>query len=137
MDEFQWDESMNIGVKEVDDQHAYMTGVLNTLCQAYAKGKDKEVIEGVIAKINDYAHYHFQTEERIMEPYADRYEDYSAHLAEHQFFFDKVVTFLLDYVDGKSSISIDLLNFLVDWWFQHINGMDKGLGTFLAQQDAQ
>ena len=136
MDEFQWNDDMNIGVKEIDEQHAYMTGVLNTLCQAYAKGKEKDVLEKIIAKINDYARYHFETEERFMQGHEKSYADYQAHLAEHRHFFDQVVTFLLDYVNGKNSITIDLLNYLVDWWFQHINGMDKGLGKLPKDNNA-
>ncbi len=134
MNEFQWDMEMNIGVAEIDEQHEYLTGVLNTLCQSFAQGTDKEILEETISQINDYGRYHFETEERYMRQFENEYPDYIAHLEAHQEFFEKVVSFLLDYVEGKDSITIELLNYLVDWWFQHINGMDKGLGKFLQQK---
>ena len=127
---------MTIGIPEIDEQHEYLTGVLNTLCQAYARGRGKEVLEGVISQVNDYARFHFETEERYMSGIREEYADFARHLAQHQEFFETVASFLLDYMDGKDSITFDLLSYLVDWWFQHINGMDKGLGKALARKDA-
>lgn len=127
-----WDSSMQIGIKEIDDQHAGLTRSINALYYAYMNGEEHTVLADLITQIDTYAHEHFATEQRYMAPYADEIPNYEEHIQQHGEFFTSTIRFLLKYLDTKTGITPELLDYLMDWWFTHINGTDKIMGQVLT-----
>ena len=134
MGTFEWTPEMSVGVKEIDEQHAELTGIINSLCYAYMDGKDHEILADLINKVNDYAQKHFATERRYMAPYVDDMPNYDEHMQQHREFFTTGVNFLLEYLDKGTGITPELLDYLTDWWFRHINGTDKIMGALLKSK---
>ena len=137
MGTFTWDASMSVGVKEIDDQHAELTDIINTLYYAYMDGKERTVIADIVDKVNRYAQVHFATERKYMEPYIADMPNYEEHMRQHREFFSDCVSFLLEYVDKGTGITPELLDYLTDWWFKHINGTDKVMGAVLQKKGVE
>ena len=136
MGTFEWNSSMETGIKEIDNQHAELTRVINSLYYAYMDGKETSVLCDHIHKINDYAHVHFAAEARLMKAYASEIPDYEAHMQQHREFFSNAIGFLLEYLEGNADITPEMLDYLTDWWFKHINGIDQKMATFLIEKGA-
>jgi len=138
MPEIVWDQSMCVGVEEIDRQHAHLTRIINTLYHAYMEGKDKDILQAIITEVNDYARCHFATEEKFMRRFEGEYPDMAAHLAAHTDFFSTLIDFLLQCAnDEERDITPDLLDYLMDWWFEHENVMDRELGSFLVSRNVR
>ncbi len=129
-----WNQSMHIGVKEIDAQHEKLTGLINTLYYAYMDGSEQDILAPIIHEINDYAHYHFNTEEKYMDMVEDDYPQCDGHVQEHMKFFSSVLDFLFKYLENKQDIAPELLDFLTDWWTSHIMHVDRQLGKKLQEK---
>lgn len=131
MGTFEWNADMAIGVAEIDRQHEELTGYINTLYYAYMDGQEHAVLSECIDKVNTYAQEHFATERRCMQPYIDIMPGYEEHMRQHREFFTSCVSFLLEYLEKGTGITPELLDYLTDWWFRHINGTDRAMGEVL------
>jgi hemerythrin len=127
----QWDNSLCVGVREMDEQHEHLTDVINSLYYAYMDGRQRDYLGEIIRQVNDYADYHFRAEEALMERLGGAYEEEARHKAQHVEFFSRVINFLFDYLDGQQDITPELLDYLTDWWLGHIRGMDARLAEQL------
>ncbi len=135
MAQFDWSPDMAVGVAEIDEQHEKLVEVINALYYAYMDGKEKDVLQPLINELHEYANYHFSTEEKYMRALGASYEDLAMHREKHGEFFSQVIEFLLQYIAGKDEITPELLDYLTDWWFQHIMGVDQGLGRAIQSMD--
>jgi len=132
----EWNASMNTGIAVIDEQHAELTQIINTLYYAYMNGEENTVLNPLIHKINDYAHMHFATEADLMNAYKEDFPDFETHMEQHREFFSNAIGFLLDYLNDKADITPELLDYLTDWWFNHINGIDRKMAEFLLNKGA-
>ncbi len=128
----EWNERLLTGVRECDEQHKKLVSIINELYEAMKQGKGKEIIDKILKELADYAHYHFDTEERLMTRYG--YPDLPAHKKEHEDFKKKVKEFIDKKARGEVTLSVEIMNFLRDWLFHHIMEIDKKYGPFLSQK---
>lgn len=128
----QWTADLSVGVKKFDDQHKILIDRLNALHDAMRNGKSNELIAPVLDDLLDYTVHHFGSEEEAFERFG--YPQAEKHMAEHKGFTDKVVTLRDDLARGKLFISVDVLDFLVNWVQNHIKGSDADYETFLADK---
>lgn len=131
---FDWDASMRVGVCAIDEQHAHMTNLINKLYYSFMDGTDKAILAETIDELDVYAKNHFLTEEKYMNQFRDQYPEYGSHIALHRDFFSKVTDFLFKFSDGEGDITPEMLDYLTEWWFNHIGGIDKRFGMFLADK---
>jgi hemerythrin len=127
-------DSMKIGIKELDDQHQQLTEIINELYYAYMQGNHRAVLCGLITRLNDYAHEHFALERQYMERFVFEMPDYEQHMQEHREFFTDAIGFLLRYIEEGSEITPEMLDYLQDWWKDHVMVRDKELGRFLRSR---
>ncbi|MEZ5334566.1 MAG: bacteriohemerythrin [Methanolobus sp.] len=118
-----WSDKYSVGIKEIDDQHKVLVGMINDLHAAMKNAKSKEASLEIINKMAEYTKFHFSTEEKYMQRFA--YSDYPEHRLEHEKFVDKVLQFRDEYENEKAGISYEILNFLKDWLVGHIQITDK------------
>ncbi len=126
----EWTSSLDIGIKEIDDQHRILVDRINTLAEAVEMGLDNLSLQGILRDLSAYAATHFSLE----EGYFDRfdYRDAAAHKEEHAAFVRKVHVFRSELSEGKSTLSAEVLEFLRSWLTSHIAFSDKKYrSTFL------
>jgi hemerythrin len=126
-----WSDKYSMNIKEIDDQHKKLVGMINELHDAMKQAKSKEVSLDIINKLADYTKYHFSTEEKYMKQFG--YPDYAAHKKEHEKFIDQVMSFKIEYEAGKAGLSFDLLDFLKKWLVTHIQSSDKKYSPFFNE----
>jgi hemerythrin-like metal-binding protein len=118
-----WTDELSVRVREIDNQHKTLIGMINELNSALSAGNAKETLSGIIARLIDYTGSHFALEEKYMKQFA--YPEYDAHKRAHTAFVDKVVSFKNEFEQGTALLSKDIMIFLKKWLTEHIMGIDK------------
>jgi len=126
-----WEDSMSIGVPEVDAQHQQLLVLVNDTEAAVAAGAGHAEAASALQRLCDYVVEHFATEEALMDP--DRYPEYDRHMTEHMECTNLALDFLQAHNEGKEVSLPDFLAFAANWIREHILGTDQTLGRFLAQ----
>ena len=99
------------------------------------QGKGKIIIGNVLNELINYTAVHFKTEEKYFNQF--NYPDSIAHKLEHSNFVNKVLTFKKEFDEGRQSMTIDVLNFLVSWLKNHILISDKNYSNFFNENGLQ
>ena len=120
-----WNATHEIGLPEIDQQHARMAYLLNKLADALRNGRDHVAI---FRELIRYTDHHFATEERLME--ACGYEGTAAHRDMHRRLMVDLHSLQLD---RGEVISVSLTTrYLQEWLLRHINGADRDLAAALS-----
>jgi hemerythrin len=127
MSYFEWKDSLQIGIKTIDDQHRHLVALIDELHDTATRPEQYSVPE-VLARLRIYATEHFHVEEGYMQAFA--YPEFTAHLKEHEGFCAAVQCFEKSYADG-SAHPAELLEFLKSWFTNHILDVDMRMGRFL------
>ncbi len=127
-----WDDTLRIDIEEIDDEHKRLIELLNAIDQAMREGRGRQLVDQIIDRLIEYAKTHFLTEERYFEQYG--YPDAEAHKYEHAFFIVKVFKFKREFDQGKLMLSVEILDFLMEWLRRHIKGSDQRYSEFFRRQ---
>lgn len=120
---FPWEGKYVLGIKEIDDQHKRLIGMINSLHDGMMGGKGREATGTVLQSMMEYALYHFKTEEDLMQKYG--FEAYPAHREEHLSFMERVGEMAKRHGGGESLVSLELNEFLKEWLSDHILSTDR------------
>ncbi|HEY3324528.1 MAG TPA: bacteriohemerythrin [Planctomycetota bacterium] len=126
-----WDESLSVGVAELDNQHKKLIDIINTLHDAMAKGQGGVVLNKTFSALVQYTRQHFTTEERYFERF--KYPASTSHRAEHEDLTVQVLDLKERFESGRTMLSIQTMNFLKDWLQNHIRKSDKQYGPFFNE----
>lgn len=124
-----WSDNLSVNIKEIDEQHKKLLGMLNELHEAMKVGRGKEVTEKTLSGLIAYVGTHFTNEEYLMEKHS--YPGLLAHKGEHAKLTQQAKDVHQQFQQGKTVVNVDLLNFLKSWLQNHILGTDKKYGPFL------
>ena len=125
---FVWTNDFSVNVKEIDEQHKKLIGMINDLHAAMLSGKAKEVIGPILNGLVDYTKSHFATEEQLMTKH--QYTGYLSLKAAHDALTKQVMDLKTKFSEGKSLITMDIMTFLKDWLTKHIQETDKKYTSF-------
>ena len=138
----QWNDTYSINVAEVDRQHQQLFDLINELHEAMTEGRVRHTMATVVHELDtmatvlkelmDYTSYHFSTEEGYMVEHA--YPERDVHKAAHAVFIERVQAFQQDFDGGQALYSVEIVEFIRDWWRSHILVVDKKLGAFLNER---
>jgi methyl-accepting chemotaxis protein len=129
----QWNESLSVGVLEMDRQHQRLVRLLNNLHRAMLSKPGQEVAKGVVAELVAYTKEHFTSEEALMAEY--NYPDLGAHKKEHNAFVAKIDDFQKAFTAGQLRVTmVEIMAFLEDWLTRHITGSDRQYGRHIKRQ---
>jgi hemerythrin len=126
---FDWKQEYSVNIREIDQQHQKLVGMLNELHEAMGKGEGREVLGRVLKDLANYTKTHFATEERLMK--AHGYPDYESHKMKHEKMTEAVLQNIAKFEAREMTSLIGVFQFLKDWLKKHIMQTDMGYSTFL------
>lgn len=126
-----WSEQLSVGLDTIDKEHRKLLDILNSMHDAMAKGKGKEMVGVVLQELVQYTVSHFAHEEELMRKHG--YPDFETHKGIHQGVTRKVLDYQKKHSAGTIN-TIEVLNFLTDWLKKHIMETDKKYGPHLAMK---
>jgi len=124
-----WSNKHSVGVQTLDDQHKGMLSILNTLHAGMMKGEAQKIAGPLLAKLMADAREHFALEERMMSE--AEYAGLAEHRAKHQELIVKLGNFIDRSRKGDPTMYVQLLNFLRDWFNDHMLREDQEYGPSL------
>jgi len=117
-----WNDSFLLNIDVIDNQHKKFFELFD-LILALNKSKDAVKLSSVINELQDYARYHFETEETLMQN-ADS-ESFELHIIQHQFFINKINEFTIAQNYNNPVLTTQIVVFMRKWLLMHITETDK------------
>jgi hemerythrin-like metal-binding protein len=102
------------------------------LFDSVAGKQDKETLTEVLDGLVRYTIIHFSAEEEAMLKHG--YPDYGIHKQKHEELIAELDDICKKFKAGKTSITIDVLIFLVNWLKTHIAKTDKNYVSFFNEK---
>lgn len=114
----EWDDSLNVQVKEIDDQHKNLIITINK-AHEISSNEDKEKI---LNNLIEFTRVHFSTEEKYFKKF--KFEGTEEHMQEHADLILKVLKYK-DLFDESKCDWNEFLNFLKNWLEDHLKELDQ------------
>ena len=134
MEKIEWDQSLSIGIRLIDDQHKALIKRLNDVSVAIENNIGEREISKTLEFLSEYADYHFSTEEKHMAEQG--FPGLETQKIKHQEFMDTLSNLDQDFEEEGSTraLSDAINNFLFNWLTNHIQGLDQQFGNFLSEK---
>ena len=122
----EWKKEYSIGVTALDNQHKKIIKIVNqAISLQFSKQNEKE-IEEILDNLQNYIKEHFKAEEEYMLQH--HYSGYEEQRNEHNQFIERLFNAQSEYYKKGHVTSINIFNFVWDWFSQHILIVDKKIG---------
>lgn len=132
MQRIEWDDSIKIGLEEIDNQHHELVVIYNELCDAIEKGAGYAHTIQILRHLGHYTSVHFATEEAIMRML--EYPDYEAHKVAHDALISELRKLTESAATLPQGVNFQLLHIVKQWLSKHIMETDaKFVPHFLAR----
>jgi hemerythrin len=128
MTEIRWDARFGTGNAEIDTEHQVLVGLIRRIAEAHAAGSAPDRLRRLLDQLRLYAEFHFVSEENLMLDAG--YPQVTEHKEEHQHLMNRLRTRLNEYLFDVVELGV-LLDFLYDWFAQHISETDRELAQFI------
>jgi hemerythrin len=119
----EWEDTYNIGVKEIDIQHRGLFDIISRLFRSRNYKTEGKYFFATLTQFIDYTKIHFATEERYMRE--AEYPKIVEHQQEHTEFMIEVMKLARDCENKEPDIEQKILDFLKTWYMKHILGTDR------------
>jgi hemerythrin len=126
---YAWKESFRTGIAHIDEQHRQFFYLLNELDQAIRFRREDDVLEPLFRELDRYVRVHFSDEEKLMEGIA--YPDLPRQRREHEYFATQLGLLRSRHDNHDARIGSAALDFMSEWFMNHVINEDKQLGEFL------
>ena len=125
------DNTLIIGIDEIDDDHGKLINLFNILNHSVTEGAATDYVEAVLDELVNCTIWHFSHEERLMLKYG--YDAYEEHKADHQDLIDSVRKLQKKFLQTGKLEEKEHLEFLERWLTEHILVDDIRLGSYLIE----
>ncbi|MES9868083.1 MAG: bacteriohemerythrin [Sedimenticola sp.] len=129
MKDLVWDNTLSVGIDEIDEDHRRLVELFNILKHSIASGDTASYIEAVLEELISCTVWHFKHEERLMLKHG--YEDFQEHKSEHQELIESAKELQQEFLKKAAELSGEEIQFLEHWLTGHIYGADMALGNYL------
>lgn len=129
---FAWNESLDVGVAEVNRQHKVLIGIINELYHQTQTNRSINAVRRLLDSLVDYTVNHFNYEEHLMQKYD--YPGFAEHKERHEALIGQVSGFVQRVEAGDESVAEELLDFLKAWLSKHIQGVDTQYTPFFNER---
>lgn len=135
MVKIEWDDSLSIGIRLIDEQHMMLIQRLQALVHAVETYQSVNEIVKTLDFLIEYTNFHFSTEEKYMNE--TNYPGLRHQQMQHEEFKATLRDLTVDFEeDGATRALAESVNtFLMNWLVRHIKAVDVQFGTFLMEKD--
>jgi len=127
-----WDDSLSVGIADIDSDHKKLLGLINQLQTAAHYKTDAEFTDKILNDLVEYTKYHFAREENMMSQH--QYPGYEDHKKQHDAMVREVEKFIDEYrIDNTRTIE-NVALYLKNWLINHIQGSDQEYAPFLKKK---
>ena len=130
MKHISWDDSLDVDIEEINDDHHKLVNLFNILSHAVEEGDSIDYVDAILEELITCTIWHFRHEERLMVRY--RYDGMELHKSEHNNLIEGVRAMQLMLREENRLPTNEDLEYLADWLTKHIVGQDMRLGFYLA-----
>lgn len=127
-----WNDSYSVGNAEMDEQHKKLIGIINKLFKSFKEGNAEKILSEILNEMVDYANFHLNSEEKLL--FKHDFPEKESHEAIHQEFRDKIYELKSTIRKKDEGVHYKLIEYLKDWWTNHILVEDMKYSKFLAQK---
>jgi hemerythrin-like metal-binding protein len=128
----EWEDTYNIGVKEIDIQHRGIFDIISRLFTSRNFKTEGKYFLATLHQFIDYTKIHFVTEERYMRD--AQYSKFIEHQQEHTEFIIELMKLVHSCENKEPDIEQNILDFLKAWYLKHILGTDRDLQKALLDK---
>lgn len=129
---YSWKKEYDSGVKFIDEQHKYFLNIVRDLQEYLANGVCKESASRIFFSLVHYAeHYLIQEEIYFKDSHFPRIRE---HKDLHAAFINRVIQFKNDYEHDIEQTCQTMLEYLKDWFDNHILKYDKQAIEYLKEK---
>ncbi|MBN2663837.1 MAG: hemerythrin family protein [Bacteroidales bacterium] len=121
----EWQENFSVNDEKIDFQHQKLINLINKFYDAFSNASAVNILSDILNEMLDYAKYHFTEEEKIFKSKNITLSD--KHKEEHNFFISKTEKFIDKFQENDVTLSIEVMNFLRLWLYDHILIKDKSI----------
>jgi len=126
-----WSDRYSVGNNDIDNDHRRLFEIINLL-QEMQNTSDKESrFAEVLSSLFDYSLYHFNREEEYMNQIS--FNEIEEHKREHKKYIIKISTYNSDFFSSKRPDEATVIEFLTNWWTNHILKSDVKYELFKSQ----
>ncbi len=127
-----WNDKLNTGIAEIDEQHRQFFAILNRLQAAFGSFAERGVLVDTFTELIEYLRVHFDTEEALLE--RCNYPDLPLHREHHARFTGEVTELFRAYLRDAAGITRTTIGFLQEWLTNHIMNEDMKYKDYLSAQ---
>jgi len=125
------DNTLIIGIDEIDDDHSKLINLFNILNHSVTERAASDYVEAVLEELINCTVWHFSHEERLMLKYG--YDAYEEHKADHRDLIGGVRDLQKKFLQTGKLDEREQLEFLKRWLTEHILVDDIRLGSYLIE----
>ena len=137
----EWEDSFNLNIESIDQQHSKLVDIINLLYEATQPDSSKDELYALvdvldkearaINKMLEYTVFHFQHEEKLLLD--NKYPDYEEHKERHDS-FTKQVAMYKKHFDSAENVDVnEMMGYLKSWLREHILIEDKKYVPYLKK----
>ena len=127
-----WDERIQLGIKDIDEQHKVLADLINKIYKIMKQGNGLDAVADIIAELADYTAKHFSFEEAMLQKAG--YPDLTNHKKIHVNVVNQVLSYKKQCDDGTLVVD-ELMGFVSDWLVRHIKVVDKKYVPYVQQMN--
>jgi len=128
---FDWSAAYAVGNDLIDTEHQKLFKYAADLHTAMLERRGTNVVADLLDKLAEYTVTHFAHEEALMRE--THYPDRENHFKMHRALLDRVGALQRDAADGRSVVTMQLMDFLKNWLSHHIGKQDQRVADHVRQ----
>jgi len=132
---FKWKDNFSVGIEVIDKQHRMFLEQLNSYHEKISEHLDSKTVAEFIDNLKAYVNIHFRYEEALMREH--NYPQYYAHHQHHQYFVSRIIKFEESANKGDVRSIESMMEFMRDWFINHILQVDKEFVLSLSKGELQ
>lgn len=127
-----WKAVYETGIVALDNEHRQLIAQINRLYEALRDKRSGEVLNDILAMLENYTVDHFTHEEKLMAAYG--FPGLEEHRQHHGKLIEAVAQLKKSADDDTGSLAASLLKLLRNWVLDHIVEVDKKYGAYLESR---